>query len=191
MTDPTLTSPVDDLVRRAARLEGELRSLELALAAMAPGLPRPGAHLEVAAGPHHALVPADTVVQIVRLVAFDPIPRAGPAVLGTFLRRGQPGVAVDLCALLGVVREPELDAHMVITGGVRLLGLVVARVCQVVESPVRTDRRLDAMLPAIGQELLAGWFQVQGRVVPLLLLEGVERAAGLTAPNIAPPGEPT
>jgi purine-binding chemotaxis protein CheW len=72
---------------------------------------------------------------VVRLVATAPLAGASPHVLGGFLCRGTPVVAVDLAALLGVAREPSLDAQIAIVPGDPTVGLVVDGIEGLVEGP--------------------------------------------------------
>ena len=176
------TPSVEGLLERAARLERELLELERQLVGTGVRTPRTGLHLVVEVGGDRALIEARTVLQITRLVEFTPIPGAPPAVLGGFVRRGEPGVAVDLARLLGAVREPEVDAHLVIAGGARMLGVLVDRVRNVVEAPPRIDPRAERLLPAFRAELVAAWCDVGGSLLPVVTLEAIERLA--TRPDL-------
>lgn len=178
--DPSSAPSVDSLLERAVRLERELCELERSLSHLGAQEPRAGLHLIVEAGGHQALFEARTVLQIARLVEFAPIPGAPPAVLGSFARRGVPGVAIDLARVFGTVREPDLDAHFVIVGGARTLGIVVDRVRNVVNAPARVDARAERLLPTFRAELVAGWCDAGGWLLPLVTVEAVERIA--TAP---------
>lgn len=171
------TSQVDELLGRAAQLERELLDLERQLTDVGAGTSRAGLHLVVEVGKHRVLLEARGVVQITRVVEFAPILGAPEAVLGGFVRRGQAGVAVDLARVLGATAEADLDAHLVIVGGTRLMGLVVDRVRHVVEAPTRIDPRAERLLPDFRAELVAGWCDVGGWFVPLLAMEAIERLA--------------
>ncbi len=180
MLDPPEPDPapgVASLLDRAAALERELFELERSLSHLGAESRRQGLHLVVEAGGHRALLEGRAVVQIARLVEFTPIPGAPPAVLGGFVRRGAPGVAIDLAAVFGSPREPDLDAHLVIVGGARTLGIVVDRVRHVVEAPPRVDPRAERLLPALPAELVASWCDVGGWLVPLVTVEAIERVA--------------
>jgi purine-binding chemotaxis protein CheW len=186
MTTSSPAPHLDDLLARAARLERELFDLERALASAGAGTPRPGLHLVVEAGGHLALLEARAVVQIARVVEFTPIPGAPAAVLGGFVRRGRPAVAVDLARALGVAREPDLDAHLVIVDGARLLGVVVDRVQHVIEAPARADPRAERVLPRLGDDLATSWCHLDGRLLPLIDGEALARLAAGGDPE----GEP-
>lgn len=177
MSGPPATSPADALLERAARLERELLDLERQLTEVGAGTTRAGLHLVVEVGEHRVLLEARGVVQITRVVEFLPILGAPEAVLGSFIRRGEAGVAVDLARVLGCTREPDLDAHLVIVGGARLLGVVADRVRHVVEAPTRVDPRAERLLPGFRAELVAGWCDVGGWLLPLLSMEAIERIA--------------
>ena len=166
---------VEGLLERAARLERELLELERQLVGAGVRTPRAGLHLVVEAGGERALIEARTVLQVTRLVEFTPISGAPPAVLGGFVRHGQPGVAVDLARLMGVVREPDVDAHLVIAGGARMLGVLVDRVRNVVDAPPRIDPRAERLLPAFRAELVAAWCEVGGWLLPVVTLDAIER----------------
>jgi len=184
------TPSVEGLLERAARLERELLELERQLVGAGVRSPRAGLHLVVEAGGDRALIEARTVLQITRLVEFTPIPGAPPAVLGGFVRHGEPGVAVDLARLLGVVREPDVDAHLVIAGGARMLGVLVDRVRNVVDAPPRIDPRAERLLPAFREELVAAWCDVGGWLLPVVTLEAIERLTLELAPDGEAPRSP-
>lgn len=177
MSDAPDTPSVKGLLAEAARLERELFDLERQLTVVGAGTPRAGLHLVVEAGGQRVLIEARAVVQITRVLEFTPIPGAPAAVLGAFVRRGQPGVAVDLARVMGAAHDPDLDAHLVIVGGARLLGLVVDRVQHVIEAPVRVDPRAERLLPGFRADLVAGWCDVGGWLLPVVLVEAIERLA--------------
>jgi purine-binding chemotaxis protein CheW len=89
----------------------------------------------VEAGGRRVLLAASHVQEVIRLVAFTP-GAAHPASLGTFAWRGQPVEALDLAALLGVRREPALDAQIAVLATAPAVGLVLDRVCGLHERPV-------------------------------------------------------
>ncbi len=143
------------LVDRLRHLEEELAQAQGALAAIG-GEALPG------------LLPAARVREIVRMVATEPVAGAPPSVLGTFVCRGVPVVAVDLAALLGVRRQVALDAQIAVLAGTPAVGLVFDRIQGLHERPV---------LHAAGREELPGWEEsrlvvglctVAGEVLPLL-----------------------
>lgn len=193
MTTQDPTTAVDDLLARAARLERELLDLEGQLTSVGAGTTRAGLHMVVEAGGHRALIQARSVVQITRVVEFTPIPGAGEAVLGGFVRHGQPAVAVDLARLMGSPRELDLDAHLVIVGGARLLGILVDRVRHVIDAPARVDPRAERLLPSFRAELVSGWCDAGGWLLPVIEVEAIERLAtcpeDLVANSRPPAGE--
>jgi purine-binding chemotaxis protein CheW len=131
----------------------------------------PGLHLVVEAAGRRALLAAGHVLEIVRLVALEPRPGAPAALLGSFTWRGVPVVAIDLAALLGLRRQPALDAQIAVLAGSPAAGLVLDRVHGLLERPAR----LTGAAP--GAALLEGWeatglvcgrCAVGGEVLPLL-----------------------
>jgi chemotaxis signal transduction protein len=177
MTDARPDPEVDALLEKEAQLERELLDVERTLGTVGAGTPRPGPHLVVEAGGHRALLEAAGVVQIARLVTFTPIPDAPPAVLGGFVRRGRQGVAIDLARVLGSEREPELDAHFIVLGGPRLLGILVDCVRHIVEAPVRVDAATERLLPTFRSDLVSSWCDVGGWILPLVSVHAIERLA--------------
>lgn len=184
MVDPASPQPLDRLLERAAELERELLEIERMLGVAGAGTPRPGAHLVVEAGGQHALLPAAAVAQIARLVEFTPIPGSPPAVLGGFVWRGRPAIALDLATVLapgGPAAPPQgsleldLDKHLVIVAGARALGVLVDRVQQVVDAPLRVDAATERDLPTLRSELIAGWCNVGGWILPLVSIPAMER----------------
>lgn len=155
------------LVGRMRQLEEELSQAQGALAAIG-GEQLPGLHLVVEAAGRRGLLAAARVKEIVRMVATEPVAGAPPAILGTFVCRGVPVVAVDLAALLGVRREVALDAQIAVLVGTPAVGLVFDRIMGLHERPV---------LHAAGREVVPGWEEsrlvvglctVAGEVLPLL-----------------------
>ncbi|WNZ64719.1 chemotaxis protein CheW [Myxococcus sp. MxC21-1] len=90
---------------RLSQLEEEQAQLRQELASLAGELRLPGMYLAVDAAGTSALMDAETVQEVVRLVELEPLPGAPAHVAGTFVYRGSPAVVVDLAALLGVKRE--------------------------------------------------------------------------------------
>ncbi len=132
-----------------------------ARAASGPDEALPGLHLAVEAGGRRALLAARQVLEMVRLVALAPAAAGHPASLGTFRWRGQPVEALDLAALLGVGREPALDAQIAVLATTPPVGLVLDRVRGLHERPVAA--------PAAGGPGLAPVFgEVGGERLPLL-----------------------
>jgi purine-binding chemotaxis protein CheW len=168
------------LRKRLGELEAELVKAQAALAALGVGEPLPGLYLVLDIAGTSAVVPAAMVSEIVRLVDFTPVPRAPSHVLGTFLYRGEPAVAVDLAGVVGQQRQPSLDAHVVVLSTSRRIGLVVDRVRTLVEAPVVADSSEDdgTLTGWLGSPLVAGLCRSERGLMPLLdvqpLLEGVD-----------------
>lgn len=154
-----------DLVERPRHLEEE-RSPGQDEARRA-GATLPGLHLVVEAAGRRGLLAASHVQEIVRLVALEPRPGGSAALAGTFLWRGVPVVAVDLAALLGVRREPALDAQIAVLAGTPVVGLLLDRIHGLHERPaVHLGGPPPAGWEATG--LVHGLCAVGGEVLPLL-----------------------
>lgn len=169
----------ESLRRRLAELEGELAQVHDALVSLGAGEPLPGLYLLAEAAGRRALIPAAMAQEIVRLVAFAPVPGSRPEVLGSFLWRGQPVVALDLASFLGVEREPSLDAHVVILGGSRSCGIVVDAVRTLIESPVMVERGGEGGLADWSRSgIAAGFCRVGEEILPLVSIQALARVAG-------------
>ncbi|GEN08560.1 chemotaxis protein CheW [Myxococcus sp. MISCRS1] len=177
----TPNNPVDTQVRRAS-VEERLGALELEqarlrqeLISLSGELRLPGLFLTLDAAGTSALLAADAVQEVVRLVELEPLPGAPPHVAGTFIYRGNPAVAVDLAVLLGVTRQPELDAHLVICKGARPVAVLVDRVRDLVEAPTLVEGTPDGTvtLPWDRTGLMAGLCRTPEGVRPLLRVSAV------------------
>jgi purine-binding chemotaxis protein CheW len=164
--------------RRRAAFE-ELRALEreyvrarAQLLALGPGAPLPGLHLLVGITGSRVLLPGHRVAEVARVVACDPIPSSPPWVLGSFVWRGRPAVAVDLGERLGSARATSLDALMVILDGTPTLALVVEEIRGLVEDPLVAEREVGDGAPSV---LVLGACRVDEEAVPVLVLEALER----------------
>ncbi len=172
--DPSSTAAGD--VRSRAALAAEVRRLEEALGRAQRellahgGEALPGLHLLFEVAGRRGLVAVARVSEVVRLVATAPLAGAPPHVLGTFLCRGTPVVAVDLAAVLGAAREPPLDAQIAIVPGHPTVGLVVDRIEGLVEGPqlFHGDAVAEAPEAWRGSPLVAGLCLHGGEVVPLV-----------------------
>ncbi|MFP2964255.1 chemotaxis protein CheW [Myxococcus sp. 1LA] len=160
---------------RLGQLEAEQARLRQELASLAGELRLPGMYLTVDAAGTSALLDAETVQEVVRLVELEPLPGAPAHVAGTFVYRGSPAVVVDLAALLGVKREASLDAHLIVCGGARTIAVLVDRVRDLVESPVLVDGTPDGTspLPWDASGLMAGLCRTPEGVRPLLRMSAV------------------
>ena len=156
--------------KRLVALEEEIVRLRRELATLGADQRLPGLYLTVEVAGATALLPVEAVMEVVRLVAIEPLPAAQPHVRGTMLYRGTPAVVVDLAALLGVKREPDMDAHLVICGGARTVAVLVDRVRDLVESPVLVDGAVtgDDSIPWDKTGLMAGLCRTSEGIRPLL-----------------------
>lgn len=160
---------------RLGALEAEQARLRQELVSLSGELRLPGLYLTLDAAGTSALLVADAVQEVVRLVELEPLPGAPPHVAGTFIYRGSPAVAVDLAVLLGVKREPALDAHLVICKGARPVAVLVDRVRDLVEAPVLVEGTPDGdvALPWDGTGLMAGLCRTPEGIRPLLRISAV------------------
>ncbi|WNG38545.1 chemotaxis protein CheW [Archangium minus] len=156
--------------KRLALLEEEIVRLRRELATLGVDQRLPGLYLTVEVAGSTALLPVEAVMEVVRLVAIEPLPAALPHVRGTMLYRGTPAVVVDLSAMLGVQREPDLDAHLVICGGARTVAVLVDRVRDLVESPVLVEGSIsgDDSNPWDRTGLMAGLCRTPEGIRPLI-----------------------
>jgi purine-binding chemotaxis protein CheW len=155
------------LVERLRQLEEELSRAQGELLAIG-GEQLPGLHLVVEAAGRRGLLAAGRVREIVRLVATEPIPGAPPSILGTFICRGVPVVAVDLAGLLGVVRTPAMDAQIAVLAGTPAVGLVFDRIRGLHERPMLHAAGREEIPGWEGSRLVVGFCTVAGEVLPLL-----------------------
>ena len=161
----------EQLRQRLAQLEAELSRVHGELSRIGPGTPLPGLYLLVEAGGLHAALPCSQVLEIVRLVETTPMPQAPPFVLGTFLYRGEPLVALDLARYLGESEgAPDVEAHMVVLASARPVALVVSRVRSLVEAP-RMAQAPESGSGWLGSALVAAFCQAEGELIPVLNLE--------------------
>jgi purine-binding chemotaxis protein CheW len=161
--------------KRLALLEEEVVRLRRELATLGEAQRLPGLFLTVEVAGTTALLPVEAVVEVVRLVAIEPLPAAQPHVLGTMLYRGTPAVVVDLAAMLRVRREPDLDAHLVICSGPRTVALLVDRVRDLVESPLLVEGagEGEGSTSWDGTGLMAGLCRTPEGIRPLLRASAV------------------
>lgn len=157
------------LVAELRRLEDALRRAHGELVALG-GERLEGLHLVVSTAGRRALLPTSRVVEVVRLVATRPIAGAPAHVLGTFLCRGEPVVAIDVAALLGEAREPPLDAQIALLAGAPAVGLVLDSIERIVDGPLLFDGDAVQATPEgwRGSPLLAGLCVDAGEILPLL-----------------------
>jgi purine-binding chemotaxis protein CheW len=168
-----------NLRRRLSELQGELHRVQEEMVSLGPGEELPGMHAVVHVGDYRALVPVDRVKEIVRLVALTPLPSAPAHVRGSFVCRGQPVIAVDLASWLGVQREPELEAHILVVTGARPFGLIVDGVRSLVSAPVLVQGGADAEWEIWrGSGLTVGLCRAGQEILPLLSLTPIDRLLG-------------
>lgn len=160
------------LVRELRAIEREHRRVREGLAALGPGERLPGQFLVACAAGGRVLVPAARIAELARRVALDRVPGAPPWVLGAFVWRGRPAVALDLGARLGGAPARSLDAMMVILDGAPTVALVVDELQGLVEEPLLADG-------AEGEaaHLFLGACRVEDQAVPVLAPELLERDA--------------
>ncbi len=171
------------LVAEVRRLGVELQRRQGELLAMG-GAQLPGLHLVIEAAGFRGLLPTGRVSEVVRLVATAPLAGAPPHVLGTFVCRGAPIVAVDLAALLGAPRDPGLDAQIVVLAGTPAVGLVVDRVVRLADGPRLFEGDAAAGTPEAwrGTGLVAGLCVDADEVLPLVDPAPVQASLAGAAP---------
>ena len=177
MPDPQRDDKRRELRERLERLESELTGLHTELAKLGTGTALPGLYLLVEAAGFAAALPSAMVSEIVRLVETSPLPQSPPHVLGTFVYRGEPVVAVDLARCLGAPpREPDVDAHMVVLSTARPVALVVDRVRALAEAPLVAEAPKEAA-SWLSSPLVAALCRAESELIPVLrtelLLDGV------------------
>lgn len=88
-----------------------------------------------AGGAAHA-IPAEQIVEVLRMVAVTPVPDGPSWALGVVDRRGEPLPVIDLAGRLGLpTSEPGLDSRLVVCrADDRTFGLVVDGTDGVVDS---------------------------------------------------------
>lgn len=174
-----MTRPAEELRARLARLDAEAAEVRAALVREGFTEEASARFLSVRAGEAAALVPAAAVREIVRLIAFTPLPDSPDHVLGSFLYRGQPLAAVSLPRLLGARAEPSLDAHLIIFEASHPFALVVDLVEGLLEaSPLLSAERLPPELEKLwrNSNLTRGIASAGGSLRPILNLDAL--AAG-------------
>jgi purine-binding chemotaxis protein CheW len=156
--------------RRLATLESEVAQLRQELAGLGREQVLPGLFLTVEVAGALALLPTEAVQEVVRLVELSPLPSSPAHVAGTFLYRGAPAVVVDLAVLLGVRREPAMDAHLVVLRGARAVAVLVDGVRDLVEAPLLVDAVPEdgGRTPWDASGLMAGLCSTTDGVRPLL-----------------------
>jgi purine-binding chemotaxis protein CheW len=103
-----------------------------------------------AGGAVHA-IPAEQIVEVLRMVAVTPVPDRPSWALGVVDRRGELLPVIDLAGRLGLpTSEPGLDSRLVVCiAEGRTFGLVVDRADTVVDSDGTLVELLDLNVVAI------------------------------------------
>jgi purine-binding chemotaxis protein CheW len=158
-----------EILGRMRALQDELAQLQALAATHAAGERLPGAYLVLEAAGRRALVPGALAREVLRLVALAPVPRAPAPLVGSFVYRGSAVMAIDLARWLGVAREADVDAHLVVLGAARPFALLADRVAAVVDEPEVAGEAAEAD-PWQGAGLAAAWCRVGEEVLPLLRL---------------------
>ncbi|MGC4119197.1 MAG: chemotaxis protein CheW [Myxococcales bacterium] len=167
----------NELYARLQKLQADLAGVHAQLARLGPGEVLPGLFVLVDVGDQVAALPSSLVLEVVRLVKTTPLPEAPDHVLGTFVYRGEPALAIDLKRYLSLTtEEPDLDAHMVVLATARPMAIVVDRVRALVEAPQVAEAPKDAK-NWLSSPLVAALCHAEGSLVAVLriepLLEGV------------------
>ncbi|MFL5345889.1 MAG: chemotaxis protein CheW [Hyalangium sp.] len=142
----TPTTPAEAQARRASvqqrlnSLENEVTRLRRELVHLGGEHRLPGLYLTVEVAGTQVLLPSESVQEVVRLVELQPLPGTPAHIIGAFIYRGVSALAVDLASLMGVRREPSLDAHLVVCVGDRTVALLVDHVQDIVEAPLLVDQ---------------------------------------------------
>ncbi len=161
------------LVDELRAVEREWARVRAGLAELGPGERLPGLYLVVGLDSGRLLVPCDRVAEVARIVACDPIPGAPRWVLGAFVWRGRPAVAVDVEARVGGSPASSVDAMMVILDGTPTVAAVVNEIRGLAEDPVLADAAADARVA----RLVLGACKVEDEAVPVLAPELLENEA--------------
>jgi purine-binding chemotaxis protein CheW len=133
-------------------------------------------HVAVEVAGRRALLPASRVIEVVPLVPFTPLPKASPHALGAFVYRGQPVVALDLAALVGARREPDLDNHLVVLAAPHPFAILVDRARPLAAPPLVAPGDADPGALWRGSALVAALCRCGDEVLPLLSTAALERA---------------
>jgi len=166
---PSSSDSHESLLAELRALEERLQRTQAAILARG-GEQAPGLHLVIEVAGRRGLLATQRVAEIVQLVATAPLAGAPAHVLGTFVYRGAPVVAVDLAALLGVSRLPAVSAQIVILAGAPPVGIVVDRIERLVDGPRRFAGDAAAALPESwrGSSLVSGLCVEGGEVLPIV-----------------------
>lgn len=160
-----------ELHERLRQLESELAGVHSKLAKLGPGEALPGLFVLVDIGSQVAALPSSLVLEVVRLVKTTPLPEAPAHVLGTFVYRGEPALAIDLKRYLGDPKhEPDVDAHMIVLSTARPVALVVDRVRALVDAP-KVAEAPEGAPRWFSSPLVAALCHAEGELVAVLRVE--------------------
>lgn len=172
--------PDPDVARRREALRRELRGAEEAcqrlragLLALGEGARLPGVHPVARAGGVRVIVPGGRVAEIAAVVACEPLPGAPAGVVGSFLWRGRPAIALDLAVRLG---GPPCSSHedlLLVLDGEPTVALRVEEVCGLAEDPA-----VAAGGPGAGLGPFLGVCSLDGETIAILAPEALEREIG-------------
>ena len=157
----------DLMRRRLFELEQEAARLYVELGKLGANERLPGTYMVVEAGRFEAVVPASAVCEIVRLVEYLPAPGAPAHVLGSFIYRGTPVVAIDLARYFGAEHEPALDAHVAVLASSRPMALVTDRVRALIDTPVFAGTSAEADDWKRSKQVV-GLCSYEGRTLPII-----------------------
>ena len=141
------------------------------LAKLGPGEALPGLFVLVDIGAQVAALPSSMVLEVVRLVKTTPLPESPAHVLGSFVYRGEPALALDLKRYLGLTEtEPDVDAHMVVLSTSPTVALVVDRVRALVDAP-KVAEAPEGAPRWFNSPLVAALCHAEGELVAVLRVE--------------------
>src|SRR5512142_1563560 len=158
----------ESLLRELRGAEEACQRLRAGLLALGPGTCLPGVHPVVRAGSARVIVPGGRVAEVAAIVACEPVPGAPAGVVGSFLWRGRPALALDLSVRLGGAPCASHEDLLLILDGDPTVALRVEEVCGLVEGPVVTEG-------GAGPGPLLGVCSLDGGPVPILAPEVLER----------------
>ena len=132
--------------------------------------------LAFALGAHRFALPAEAVVEVVRLVASAPLPGAPAMVEGVVNVRGTLVPALDLRARFGFApAEADPDDHLIFArAGPRLVALHVDRALDLISVPDEAVEPVESVAP--GTRLVAGVARLPDGV---LVIQDLERFLSL------------
>lgn len=158
------------LLRELRGAEEACQRLRAGLLALGDGARLAGVHPVARVGAARVVIPGGRVAEIAAVVATDPVSGAPSGVVGSFLWRGRPAIALDLAVRLG---EPPCASHedlLIILDGDPTVALRVEEVCGLAEDP-----EVAAGSASAGLGPFQGVCAVNGGTIPILAPEVLER----------------